>query len=300
MASASGAVRQDEADVDDVGNRGNENVYENDAENCDATDSNAGDVQHQPYYPSAAAVPIDGSGNEDNKSNNKRRSSSRVKKADDSNSENDLGPGEYVRATVVELGRLPVSDDESSSGSTSTEEGSEAEAEGYCSGDNKERNKQNAEDEGNVEVEYVTATALDPWMKVPTVSSALAQGATLEELQQDSQMIYPTAVMPTNYIEHPTHKKLRRRRRRRGRMLVSGAAGFVVGSFILGPVGAVVGAACGATVARAASKVGERGKDKRVRRQFVRSQVEFEYNSRMQEQQRQEQEQRLQRLQHVH
>ena len=59
------------------------------------------------------------------------------------------------------------------------------------------------------------------------------------------------------------YKKLRRRRRRRGRMIVVGAAGFMVGAAFLGPVGAYAGAVGGAALAHGASKAGERRKDRR-------------------------------------
>lgn len=122
---------------------------------------------------------------------------------------------------------------------------------------------------------YATATPLDPWSKTPTTSTELAllQASRQQQQQQDPPAVtvitqqQPASPEPFLIsLEDPIHKKRRRRRRRRVRMVVSGAAGFVAGSF-LGPLGAIAGAASGATLARAASKRGEKRKDRRVQRQ---------------------------------
>ena len=73
--------------------------------------------------------------------------------------------------------------------------------------------------------------------------------------------------LPAAALEDPLHKKYRRRIRRRGRMIAGGAVGVVVGSILLGPVGAIAFGFGGASVARTASKAGEKRKDRRVRRQ---------------------------------
>jgi hypothetical protein len=76
--------------------------------------------------------------------------------------------------------------------------------------------------------------------------------------------VQQSSVISAVFEEEALHKKVRRRRRRRVGMAVSGATGFVVGSFFP-PVGAIVGAVAGATIARAASKAGERRKDNRTK-----------------------------------
>lgn len=58
--------------------------------------------------------------------------------------------------------------------------------------------------------------------------------------------------------------KARRRRRRRVRMAAAGVTGAVVGGIALGPLGAAAGGVGAAAATRAASKLGERRKDRRV------------------------------------
>eukprot|EP00980_Cylindrotheca_fusiformis_P029728 scaffold23796_cov181-Cylindrotheca_fusiformis.AAC.1 len=113
-----------------------------------------------------------------------------------------------------------------------------------------------------------TATALDPWSKEPTV-------ATLNRFEdpESSDNLTPAGNhvrfrMPAALLEDPLHKKYRRRRRRRARMVLGGASGLLLGSFLLGPIGAVAIALGTASVVRASSKARERKKDERVRRQL--------------------------------
>ncbi|CAJ1949352.1 unnamed protein product [Cylindrotheca closterium] len=153
---------------------------------------------------------------------------------------------------------------------------------------------------------HATATALDPWSKQKTVAT--------EQEQQSSENARPTfvyspppysgytspndygnnhgndnnginvnannnnetAVLPAAALEDPLRKKYRRRTRRRGRMLVGGAAGFVVGSILLGPIGAVALGIGGASVVKSASKARERRKDRRVQRQIQQFQRQRE------------------------
>lgn len=79
---------------------------------------------------------------------------------------------------------------------------------------------------------------------------------------------YPT--IPAALLEDPLRKKTRRRRRRRGRMMAGGAAGFVVGTILLGPIGGVIIGASAVGISRTASKIGERRKDKRVKKRLER------------------------------
>merc|ERR1712232_1496687 len=126
---------------------------------------------------------------------------------------------------------------------------------------------------------YATATALDPWSNQKTTSTE-----TQERENQTPTFVYHppapvteresrnddngTAVLPAAALEDPYRKKYRRRVRRRGRMIAGGAAGFVVGSVILGPLGAIALGFGAASAAGSLSKRGERRKDKRVRRQI--------------------------------
>lgn len=64
-------------------------------------------------------------------------------------------------------------------------------------------------------------------------------------------------------------KKIRRRRRRRARMAAAGAGGAIIGGVALGPLGAVAGGVGAAAATRAASKLGEKKKDRRVERENV-------------------------------
>jgi len=149
---------------------------------------------------------------------------------------------------------------------------------------------------------YATATALDPWSNQKTTSTETQEResnqtptfvyhppASVTETQERESNQTPTfvyhppasvteresrndvngtAVLPAAALEDPSRKKHRRRVRRRGRMIVGGAAGFVVGSVILGPLGAIAFGFGAASAAKALSKRGERRKDKRVRRQI--------------------------------
>ncbi|KAL3943394.1 MAG: hypothetical protein SGBAC_002519 [Bacillariaceae sp.] len=137
---------------------------------------------------------------------------------------------------------------------------------------------------------HATATALDPWSKQKTVAAETQE----QETNQAPTFVYHppssdytspneygnndennnngTAILPAAALEDPMHKKYRRRIRRRGRMIAFGAAGFVVGSIVLGPFGAVALGVGGASAAKAASKAGERRKDKRVRKKIQRMQ----------------------------
>lgn len=129
-----------------------------------------------------------------------------------------------------------------------------------------------------------TATALDPWYKPPPTSSTEVTTTTNHHdnnrnaTTNSASFIFdddaPTLTIRSGSVvlEDPSRKKIRRRRRRRMRMVVSGATGFVVGSLFLGPIGAVAGAATGATIARVASKSGERRKDKRVQQRILQMQ----------------------------
>lgn len=127
---------------------------------------------------------------------------------------------------------------------------------------------------------YATATALDPWSNQKTTSTETQEresnqtptfvyhppaSVTERESRND---INGTAVLPAAALEDPSRKKYRRRVRRRGRMIVGGAAGFVVGSVILGPLGAIALGFGAASATRSLSKRGERRKDKRVRQQI--------------------------------
>jgi len=147
---------------------------------------------------------------------------------------------------------------------------------------------------------HATATALDPWSKQKTVATE-----TQEQNTEPTFVYRPpssgytspneygnngnnnnnntnttnnngTGLLPAAALEDPMHKKYRRRIRRRGRMIAGGAAGFVVGSIILGPFGAIALGFGGVSVARSASKAGERRKDRRVRRQVQQIQQQRE------------------------
>ena len=130
-----------------------------------------------------------------------------------------------------------------------------------------------------------TAIPLDPWSNKPTEASIMAQSpplSTYSNGQEVSPYHQVQVIQASNnpsypYIEDPLQKKLRRRRRRRGRMAVGGVSGFVVGSLVLGPIGAVVGTVTGVTLARGVSKIGEKRKDRRVRRQLERAQAESRF-----------------------
>lgn len=69
------------------------------------------------------------------------------------------------------------------------------------------------------------------------------------------------------HYEDAWSKKWRRRKRRRARMVIGGMTGFVAGTFLLGPLGGLAGAATGAVMSRTVSKVGERRKDRRLARE---------------------------------
>lgn len=154
---------------------------------------------------------------------------------------------------------------------------------------------------------FAEAVPLDPWSKTRTTSSALA---TYHGNASNQNRVYNTngssgdsnnpvpvviisdpaevsvedepftpAMRRENERRHrlsaamnedPLHKKYRRRQRRRSRMVMGGATGFVLGTFVLGPFGAVVGLATGAALARTASKIGEKRKDSRVNRERER------------------------------
>jgi len=138
---------------------------------------------------------------------------------------------------------------------------------------------------------HATATALDPWSKQKTIATETEEQER-RETERPTFVYQPpssdytspndyrhgdngnnnnnngTGILPAAALENPIHKKYRRRNRRRGRMVAGGAAGFVLGSILLGPIGAVALGIGGAHAIRAASKRGERRKDRRVQRQI--------------------------------
>ena len=124
-----------------------------------------------------------------------------------------------------------------------------------------------------------TATPVDPWTRKPMQSTVLTTTPPppgysnyytppLHQTNLSHQNPVFVVTAPGDLLEDPLAKKQRRRRRRRTRMLISGATGFVVGTFAGGPIGAIVGASAGAGIARGTSKAGERRKDKRVQREM--------------------------------
>jgi len=135
---------------------------------------------------------------------------------------------------------------------------------------------------------HATATALDPWSKQKTTSTETQE----RESNQTPTFVYHppapvteretrndangTAVPPAAALEDPHRKKYRRRVRRRRRMIAGGAAGFVVGSVLLGPLGAIALGFGAASATRSLSKRGERRKDKRVRRQIQQAQQQHQ------------------------
>jgi hypothetical protein len=132
---------------------------------------------------------------------------------------------------------------------------------------------------------HATATAFDPWSRQKTVATETEENERPTFVYHPPQSSVPytspndynnntgtTVTLPAAALEDPRHKKKRRRARRRGRMIAGGAAGFVVGTIILGPLGAILLGAGGASIARSASKAGERRKDQRVRRQVAQAQ----------------------------
>jgi hypothetical protein len=126
---------------------------------------------------------------------------------------------------------------------------------------------------------YATATPLDPWSKAPTTSTEMmASNNTTTSTNNDPSssvnVVQPTHGAPDIFLEDPLHKKRRRRRRRKGRMYMSGVAGFVMGTVALGPVGGIIFAISGAVIVRKTSKNGERRKDRRVQRQLEHLQQE--------------------------
>jgi hypothetical protein len=140
-----------------------------------------------------------------------------------------------------------------------------------------------------------TATPLDPWTKKPMQSMQSTVLTTTPpppgysnyctpplhqtNLSHQNPVITHAAVTaPGALSENPMDKKQRRRRRRRTRMIVSGSAGFVVGTIFGGPIGAIVGAGAGAGVARGASKAGEQRKDKRVQREIANQMEQRGFN----------------------
>ncbi|KAL3934853.1 MAG: hypothetical protein SGARI_003210 [Bacillariaceae sp.] len=152
----------------------------------------------------------------------------------------------------------------------------------------------------NVSTEIVAeAVPLDPWTKTQTTSTALTTSnatthATTTTTTDDSDSMVlavseePQIVTPVYssrldirrnklaraMMEDPFAKKFRRRKRRRSRMVLSGATGFVVGTMVFGPVGGLAGLAGAVAVARTASKLGEKRKDGRVKRERERQQEE--------------------------
>mmetsp|Transcript_9205 Transcript_9205/g.24844 ORF Transcript_9205/g.24844 Transcript_9205/m.24844 type:complete len:204 (-) Transcript_9205:283-894(-) len=72
-------------------------------------------------------------------------------------------------------------------------------------------------------------------------------------------------------FEDMRHKKTRRRQRRRARMAAVGVGGFVVGGVFLGPIGACAGCVSGAAITRAASKLSEKRKDRRLQKKIGRN-----------------------------
>lgn len=127
-----------------------------------------------------------------------------------------------------------------------------------------------------------TATPVDPWTRKPMQSTVLTTTPPppgysnystppfhqTNLSHQNPVVLHATATAPGALLEDPLAKKQRRRRRRRTRMFISGATGFVVGTFAGGPIGAIIGASAGASIARGTSKAGERRKDKRVQREM--------------------------------
>ena len=145
------------------------------------------------------------------------------------------------------------------------------------------------------------AVPLDPWTKTQTTSTAAltttchTTRTTAATNENDSLVVAvteePQIVTPVYssrldirrnklaraMMEDPFAKKYRRRKRRRSRMVVGGATGFVVGTMVFGPIGGLAGLATAVAVTRTASKLGERRKDGRVRRE--RERLEEERNS---------------------
>jgi hypothetical protein len=134
---------------------------------------------------------------------------------------------------------------------------------------------------------HVTATALDPWGKEPTVGTTESNNNYTSNNDNNTPTYQPPGPVDASagYIpslpddispqlsglyEDPFHKKHRRRRRRRARMIVAGASACVVGSVLLGPFGAVALGFAAVGMTRSASKSGEKRKDEKVRRQLQR------------------------------
>jgi hypothetical protein len=154
---------------------------------------------------------------------------------------------------------------------------------------------------------WITALALDPWDKEPTVSSTLGDSrmtdsddftmlllsslltASAQLSAHPSEFSLPQPEAVATIVLNPSErytatdgagesllvKKMRRRRRRRVRMILAGVTGFVAGAAVLGPLGAYMGAAGGAALAHGVSKRGERRKDRRVAKRAVQRQLEM-------------------------
>jgi hypothetical protein len=106
-----------------------------------------------------------------------------------------------------------------------------------------------------------------------TYGSATTPTAAMVPYDADAYGVNQYSQPETRAVEDEAlSKKHRRRRRRRARMAAAGVGGAIIGGIALGPLGAAAGGVGAAAATRAASKLGERRKDRRVEREQVAQQ----------------------------